>query len=53
MYLSHRAMKFYSPNRIFSLLDHLVGIVGCHGRKSNDIQSNSDLNIYTQKKIKL
>merc|ERR1712088_964612 len=26
-----------------------VGIVGCHGRKSNDIQSNSDLNIYTQK----
>ena len=29
MYLSHRAMKFYTPNRIFSLLDHLVGIVGC------------------------
>jgi hypothetical protein len=28
-YLSHRAMKFYSPNRIFSLLDHPVGIVGC------------------------
>merc|ERR1712088_73805 len=26
-----------------------VGIVGCHGRKSNDIQSNSDLNIYTKK----